>query len=91
MPRPRKQRSPTPDREEEAKQKALGFTPEQRVHHIVIHHLEGAAHDHHPTDPGPARDPGLRHQHTSGKIDWFPDNIKGGARKKVLDGLFNRA
>jgi len=28
---------------------------------------------------------------TSGKIDWFPDNIKGGARKKVLDGLFNRA
>ena len=29
--------------------------------------------------------------HTSGKIDWFPDNIKGGARKKVLDGLFNRA
>lgn len=29
--------------------------------------------------------------HTSGgKIDWFPDNIKGGARKKVLDGLFNR-
>lgn len=30
-------------------------------------------------------------EHTSGKIDWFPDNIKGGARKKVLDGLFNRA
>ena len=29
--------------------------------------------------------------HTAGKIDWFPDNIKGGARKKVLDGLFNRA
>lgn len=26
-----------------------------------------------------------------GKIDWFPENIKGGARKKVLDGLFNRA
>ena len=30
-------------------------------------------------------------EHTSGKINWFPDNIKGGARKKVLDGLFNRA
>ncbi len=30
-------------------------------------------------------------QHTDGKIIWFPDNIKGGARKKVLDGLFNRA
>jgi len=30
--------------------------------------------------------------HTSGgKIDWFPDHIKGGARKKVLDGMFNRA
>ena len=23
----------------------------------------------------------------SGKIEWFPDNIKGGARKKVLDGM----
>jgi len=30
-------------------------------------------------------------EHTSGKIDWFPDNIKGGARKKVIDSLFNRA
>lgn len=30
-------------------------------------------------------------EHTSGKIEWFPDNIKGGARKKVLEGLFNRA
>ena len=29
--------------------------------------------------------------HASGKLEWFPDNIKGGARKKVLDGLFNRA
>nr|CUV27011.1 conserved protein of unknown function [Ralstonia solanacearum] len=30
-------------------------------------------------------------QHTGGKIEWFPDNIKGGARKKVLDGLAKRA
>jgi hypothetical protein len=30
-------------------------------------------------------------EHTSGKIEWFPDNIKGGARKKVLESLFNRA
>ena len=30
-------------------------------------------------------------ERTDGKIDWFPDNIKGGARKKVLDSLFNRA
>lgn len=28
--------------------------------------------------------------HADGKIDWFPENIKGGARKKVLDALFNR-
>ena len=31
------------------------------------------------------------HQQTEGKITWFPDNIKGGARKKVIDGLFKRA
>ena len=31
------------------------------------------------------------YQHTEGKISWFPDNIKGGARKKVIDGLFKRA
>ena len=30
-------------------------------------------------------------EHTGGKIEWFPDNIKGGARKKVLDGMSNRA
>ena len=30
-------------------------------------------------------------QNTSGQIDWFPDNIKGGARKKVIDAMFNRA
>lgn len=30
-------------------------------------------------------------EHNAGKVSWFPDNIKGGARKKVLDGLFNRA
>ena len=29
--------------------------------------------------------------HTGGRIERFPDNIKGGARSKVLDGLFNRA
>lgn len=34
----------------------------------------------------------LRHanEHTEGKIVWFPEHIKGGARQKVLDGLFNR-
>ncbi len=30
-------------------------------------------------------------QNTNGKIAWFPDNVKGGARQKVLTGLFNRA
>ncbi len=31
------------------------------------------------------------HEHTEGKITWFPENIKGGARQKVIDGLFKRA
>ncbi len=26
-----------------------------------------------------------------GRVEWFPPNIKGGAQRKVLDGLFNRA
>jgi len=26
-----------------------------------------------------------------GRITWFPDNVKGGSRQKVVDGLFNRA
>lgn len=30
-------------------------------------------------------------QHTAGKIEWFPEHIKGGAVRKVLDSLFNRA
>ena len=30
-------------------------------------------------------------QNTDGKITWFPDNIKGGARTKVLGSLLNRA
>jgi uncharacterized protein DUF3489 len=30
-------------------------------------------------------------QSASGKLDWFPDNIKGGARKKVIDSMSNRA
>ena len=29
--------------------------------------------------------------HTEGRLNWFPDTIKGGARKKVIDALFNRA
>jgi len=28
---------------------------------------------------------------TAGRIEWFPDHVKGGARQKVMDGLFNRA
>ena len=30
------------------------------------------------------------HEHAEGKIDWFPDTVKGGARQKVIDGLANR-
>lgn len=29
--------------------------------------------------------------HSDGRIEWFPPNVKGGARQKVIDGLFNRA
>ncbi len=29
-------------------------------------------------------------EHTGGKIEWFSENIKGGARKKVLEGLVKR-
>ena len=29
--------------------------------------------------------------HTDGRIEWFPANLRGGARKKVLDSLFQRA
>jgi hypothetical protein len=28
---------------------------------------------------------------TQGKIEWFPDTIKGGAQKKVIEALFVRA
>ncbi len=30
-------------------------------------------------------------QNSAGKIAWFPEHIKGGARAKVLEGLFKRA
>ena len=30
------------------------------------------------------------HEHTEGKITWFPDNIKGGARQKIMESLANR-
>ena len=29
--------------------------------------------------------------HNDGQVVWFPESVKGGARKKVVDGLFNRA
>jgi hypothetical protein len=28
--------------------------------------------------------------HSDGQIDWFPDNVKGGARHKVIQGLSNK-
>lgn len=30
-------------------------------------------------------------EHTAGRIEWFPETLKGGARKKVLDGLLSRS
>jgi hypothetical protein len=34
----------------------------------------------------------LEHAATNpdGSVNWFPDNVKGGARQKVVDGLFSR-
>jgi hypothetical protein len=29
--------------------------------------------------------------HTEGRLSWFPDKLKGGARKQVIDALSNRA
>ncbi len=29
--------------------------------------------------------------HNDGQIHWFPDNVKGGARHKVIQGLLNKA
>jgi Protein of unknown function (DUF3489) len=29
--------------------------------------------------------------HANGKVAWFPETIKGGAQKKVIEGLFARA
>ncbi len=29
--------------------------------------------------------------HAQGNIEWFPENIKGGARNKVIEALFKRA
>jgi len=26
-----------------------------------------------------------------GRVNWFPDNVKGGARKKVIEGLWKKA
>ena len=28
--------------------------------------------------------------HTDGRLNWFPDTIKGGARERVIDGLAKR-
>ena len=44
------------------------------------------------TQLSPAQHAVLAHaiENSAGKIVWFPDNIKGGARKKVLDGLVSR-
>jgi hypothetical protein len=30
------------------------------------------------------------HNHTNGRIEWFPDTVKGGARKKVIESLATR-
>jgi len=65
----------------------LGFNHEQRVHVLVINHDQGDRHDphtHHQVLEHAAEQP-------DGRLAWFPDNVKGGARKKVIDGLCNKA
>ena len=41
----------------------------------------------------PAQQAILAHaiDHTEGRVEWFPDSIKGGAQRKVIDAMFNRA
>ncbi|WP_235445366.1 DUF3489 domain-containing protein [Gulbenkiania mobilis] len=79
--------TPWPDSIEQA----LGFSREQRVHDHTINHLK--EHQMSTIQLTPAQHAILAYavEHTGGKIEWFPDNVKGGARKKVLDGLANRA
>lgn len=48
--------------------------------------LEGTRHERHFSDPGAARHPRPRISHAKGQIEWFPSNINGFARQKVLDG-----
>jgi hypothetical protein len=67
----------------------LGFVREQRVHVRVIH----------PTIKEIAMTLTetqrlvLEHaaEQPAGRLTWFPDTVKGGARKKVIDGLCNKA
>lgn len=51
---------------------------------------EGARHAQH--FPDPTQHAILAHaaEHAEGRIEWFPANINGGARQKVLDGLAKR-
>lgn len=44
------------------------------------------------TQLSPAQHAILAHayEHTEGRLTWFPDNIKGGARLKVLEGMAKR-
>jgi hypothetical protein len=70
----------------------LGFHREQRVHHVT--RSTPVKEQPMSTTPlTPAQHAILAHavHHTDGKIDWFPEHIKGGARQKVLDGMFKRA
>jgi len=70
----------------------LGFGGEQRVHHVIpITGSKGRTMN--TTQLTPTQQAVLARaiDDSDGKIDWFPDHIKGGARQKVLDGMFRRA
>jgi hypothetical protein len=70
-------------------QKRLGFACEQSMNAIVINPRRITM----TTQLSPSQQLilNLAAQTTDGKLDWFPDTLKGGARKKVLDSMVNRA
>jgi hypothetical protein len=77
----------------------LGFVREQRVHHVApdTHHTHTQEQRMNTKTSTPALNATqtavLTHaiDHAQGKVEWFPENIKGGARQKVIEGLFKRA
>ena len=73
--------------------KALGFSGEQRVHQATPTRAQERSLSAPSQTLNATQTAVLTHaiDHTKGKIQWFPENIKGGARQKVIEALFKRA